>query len=208
MSWDEWFERRKRSPFDWGLFGAPFFSKSIEEMMREMERRVEEMFREFGGNIPEDFIKERKMPDGSIARMFGPFVYGYSVTIGPDGKPQVRQFGNIRPTARPSRVGGLKPSFDIKDAREPLVDIMPTNGEVKVIAELPGVNKQDIKVSALENTLTISVDTPGRKYYREIELPAKVDAKAAKSTYLNGVLEITLPKVAGEKPKGFSIKVE
>ena len=209
MSWDEWFERRRRFPFfDWGPFGASFFTRDLDEMFKEIERRMEEAFKEFGGKIPEDFIKERKLPDGSVVRALGPFVYGYSVTIGPDGKPVIRQFGNIKPTAKPTKLGGIRPSLDITDAREPLVDVMPTNGEIKVIAELPGVDKRDIKLNAADNTLTISVDTPGRKYYKEIELPSEVDVKTAKSTYLNGVLEITLPKVEGKKPKGVSINVE
>ncbi|MEM3736523.1 MAG: archaeal heat shock protein Hsp20 [Candidatus Bathyarchaeia archaeon] len=209
MSWDEWFEKRKRRPFfDWGIFGLPFFSKDVDEMFKEMERRMEEIFKELGEAIPQDFIRERKLPDGSVERIFGPFVYGYSMTVGPDGKPQIREFGNIKPIARATRTGGIRPSLDIKDAREPLVDVMPTNGEIKVIAELPGVNKQDINLSGLEDKLIISVDTPGRKYYKEVDLPVKVDVKSAKSTYINGVLEVTLPKVEEKKPKGVSIKVE
>jgi len=51
------------------------------------------------------------------------------------------------------------------------------------------------------------VDTPQRKYYKELELPAEVDPKTAKSIYRNGVLEVTLAKIK-EKPKGEPIKVE
>ncbi|HDO41283.1 MAG TPA: Hsp20/alpha crystallin family protein, partial [Candidatus Bathyarchaeota archaeon] len=95
-----------------------------------------------------------------------------------------------------------------REEREPLVDIINTNGEIKVIAELPGVEKKDIKLHGTETSLTISVDTPQRKYYKEVELPEKVDPKQAKSTYKNGVLEVTLPKKKEEKPKGEPIKIE
>ncbi len=129
------------------------------------------------------------MPDGSKVREWGPFVYGYSVRIGPDGKPEVREFGNVKPERR---LGA--PRINIREKREPLVDIMQTDSEVKVVAELPGVEKQDIKLHGTENTLAISVDTPERKYHKKVELPAKVDTKKTKASYKNGVLEVTLQK--------------
>jgi len=194
MSWDEWW-RRRRSPF------FRFFEE-MDEWIREMERMMEDMFKEFREEaLPRDLFRERKLPDGRIVREFGPVVWGYSVTIGPDGKPVIREFGNVKPSLR-----GLKP-LDIRTEREPLVDVFSDNGNIKVIAELPGVEKGDIKLYATSNTLTISVDTPQRKYYKELELPAEVDPKSAKSTYKNGVLEVTLSKVK-EKGKGEPIKVE
>jgi HSP20 family protein len=71
---------------------------------------------------------------------------------------------------------------------------MQTKSEVKVIAELPGVEKEEIKLHGANNNLTISVDTPERKYHKELELPTKVDTKKMKTSYKNGVLEITLEK--------------
>jgi len=60
-----------------------------------------------------------------------------------------------------------------------------------------------------EDTLTISVDTPKRKYFKEVEMPAKIDPKKAKTTYKNGVLEVTIPKIKEkEKPRGETIKIE
>ena len=198
MSWDEdypeWFRRRRRFPF----FRSWFF-EDIDEMFREFERMIEREMKELTSGIPKEYVRERKLPDGTTVREWGPFVYGYSITIGPDGKPQIREFGNVQPTRFGPR---------IKEEREPLVDVYTTNGEVKVIAELPGVNKEDIQLHGTEDTLTISVDTPERKYYKEVELPAKVDPKGAKTSYKNGVLEVTLPKKEERKPKGEPIKIE
>jgi len=60
-----------------------------------------------------------------------------------------------------------------------------------------------------ENTLTISVDTPERKYHKEVQIPASINPKAAKSTYKNGVLEVTVPKIKDKKkPKGEPMKIE
>ena len=207
MSWDdlpEWFRKRKRrNPF----FGNWFFG-DIENMMREMEEMMEREFDEFKTRIPEDLKRERKLPDGSIIPEWGPFVYGYSMTIGPDGKPKIREFGNIKPSSDPESCRVDQPCLDVKQEREPLVDIVDTDGEIKIIVELPGVEKESIQLSGTENRLTISVDNPERKYYKEIDIPAKVDPKKAKTSYKNGVLETTLPKIEEKKRGGQEIKVE
>ena len=189
----EWF-RRRRSPF----FGSWIF-EDIDRMFREMERMMEEEFKMFTSRVPKDYVKERKLPDGSVVREWGPFVYGYSIKIGPDGKPEIREFGNVKP----SRFGPK-----VKEEREPLVDIVETDNEIQVVAELPGVEKEDIKLHGTEDSLVISVDNPQRKYYKEVNLPAKVNVKEAKTQYKNGVLEIRLPKIKETKPKGEPIKIE
>jgi len=190
----DWF-RKRRSPFFRG-----WFLDDIDKMFSEMEKMMEEEFKTFTSRVPKDYVRERKLPDGSTVREWGPFVYGYSVKIGPDGKPEVREFGNVKP----SRLGP-----QVKEEREPLVDIIETDGEVHIVVELPGVEKNDIKLHGTEDALTISVDTPQRKYYKEVTLPAKVKIKEVKTEYKNGVLEVRLPKIKEEKkPKGEPIKIE
>ena len=194
--WSRWFRRGR-----WPLFGGSVFG-DIDEVFREMEEMVEREFREFSKRAPKDLIRERTLPDGSKVREWGPFVYGYSMTIGPDGKPRISEFGNIKPGIGPGR-----PPIGIREEREPLADVMATDGEVKVIVELPGVEKKDVKLHSTEKVLTVSVDTPQRKYHKEIELPTRVDPKQAKASYKNGVLEVTLQKKKIEKPKGESIEI-
>jgi HSP20 family protein len=199
----DWLRKRMRRDRyrDW-LFG------DIDEIMREMQEMMEKELKEFTTSVPKDLMRERKLPDGSTVKEWGPFVYGYSMTIGPDGKPQIREFGNIEPTPRTEPFGTRRPKLNVKEEREPLIDVINTNNEIKVVAELPGVEKNDIKLYGTEKTLTISVDTPERKYYREIDLPALVDHKTAKSEYKNGVLEVTLTKKKEQKkPKGEPIEV-
>ncbi|MEM2759944.1 MAG: archaeal heat shock protein Hsp20 [Nitrososphaerales archaeon] len=192
MSWDEWFRRRMR--------GFPWYFE-VEEMMKEMEKMFEESMKEFEGKVPKELVREKKLPDGTIRKEWGPFVYGYSVTIGPEGKPVVREFGNVKPSLRPS------PKLALKSEREPLVDVMSTDEEIKIVAEMPGVSKEDIKVTATENAVTIHTATPERKYHKEIELPDAVDPSTAKSTYKNGILEITF-KRKKRKEAGVPIRVE
>src|SRR4030043_1049120 len=110
----EWF-RKRRYPLD----KDPFFG-DIDRIFREMEKHMEEEFREFTEKIPKDYVKERKLPDGSTVKEFGPFVYGYSLKIGPDGKPEIREFGNIKKSLK---------GPEVKEEREQLVDGVETNSE-------------------------------------------------------------------------------
>ena len=192
---NEWPSRRRRgSPF--GPWGFP----DIDEMMREMERAFSEQFKDLEKELPKSLVRESKTPDGGVRKEIGPIVYGYSVTIGPDGKPVVREFGNVRS-------GEGRPWKAIQDKREPLVDVVSSGKDVRVIAEMPGVNKEDIDVTVNEKAMTISVDREDRGYYKKLELPGIVDPKGARSTYNNGILEVTIPlKSSGEG--GIRLKVE
>ena len=188
----EWF-KRKRSPFT----KDPFFG-DIDQMFRQMEKMMEEEFKNFTEKVPKDYVKERKLPDGSTVKEWGPFVYGYSMKIGPDGKPEIQQFGNLKKSLK---------GPEVKEEREPLVDVVETDSEVRVVTELPGVEKTDIKLHGTEDSLTVSVDTAQYKYYKEVTLPVKVRVKDAKSTYKNGVLEVVIPKVEALKSKGEPIDI-
>ncbi len=187
--------KKRRYPF----FRTWFF-EDIDRMFREMEKMMEDEFKMFTSRVPKNYVKERKLPDGKTVREWGPFVYGYSVKIGPDGKPEIREFGNVKQ----SRFGPR-----VKKERDPLVDIIETDGEVHIVAELPGVEKNDIKLRGTENTLIISVETPERKYFKEVKLPTNVNVKEAKTKYKNGVLEVTLPRTLEEKkPRGELISID
>lgn len=190
----EWSKRRRSSPFD----KDPFFG-DIDRLFREMEKMMDSEFKNFTGKVPKDYVKERKLPDGSTVKEFGPFVYGYSMKIGPDGKPEIQEFGNIKK--------GLKGPPEVKEEREPLVDVVETNGEIRVVVELPGVEKKDVKLHGTEDSLEISVDTPQYKYGKEVKLPVKVRVKEARSTYKNGVLEVIIPKEETSKSKGEPINI-
>ena len=187
----EWFRKRRSKD--------PFFG-DIDNVFREMEKMMDEELKNFTEKVPKEYVKERKLPDGSTVKELGPFVYGYSMKIGPDGKPEIQEFGNIKK--------GLKGTPQVKEEREPLVDIVETEGDVHVVVELPGVEKSDIKLHGTDDSLTISVDTPHYKYYKEVELPVKVKVREANSTYKNGVLEVVLPKDEPQnKTKGLPIDI-
>ncbi len=187
-----WFKKRQHPAKD------PFFG-DVDDIFKEMERMMNEQFKDFTKKVPKEYVKERQLPDGSTVKELGPFVYGYSMKIGSDGKPEIQQFGNIKK--------GLKGPLQVKEEREPLVDIMETQTEIRVVAELPGVEKTDIRLHGTEDSIDISVDTSQYKYYKEVQLPAQVHVKEAKSTYKNGVLEVVLPKAEPSKSKGEPINI-
>lgn len=127
--------------------------------------------------------------------------YGYQVNIGPDGKPHVREFGNVRPTKRGT--------FEL-GSREPFVDVVVDNKDdvVKVVAEMPGVQKEDIKLQATEDSLSIKAENKERIYDTTVPLDTLVDPSTARASYNNGILEVTLKLKSPSKPKGHTITVE
>ncbi|MFQ6051698.1 MAG: Hsp20/alpha crystallin family protein [Candidatus Hydrothermarchaeota archaeon] len=105
---------------------------------------------------------------------------------------------------------------------QPFTDIIETDKEIVVSAEIPGVAKEDININVTEDSIEISAETKREekeeregyirrersygKYYRSYSLPSSVNPDEAKATYKNGVLEIRLPKT--EVKKGKTIKIE
>lgn len=197
-------------PFDWfnRFFGnRPFGRRNslfegIDEMRREMEREFEENLRDIENKVPKDLIREYETQDGAKVREIGPLVYGSTTTIGPDGKPIVREFGNVRPRMS----GGLAPN--ILTERQPLSEVSTTDKEVKVTVELPGVPKEQIKIDANENKVDIRTDDPKRRYHEVIDLPAEVNIDSVRSTFTNGLLEIIFNKKSKIKEKGKSIRID
>lgn len=172
--------RRRKSLFD--IFDE--FFREIEEEMNDFLRRWERLEEE----IPRDVKKKS-------------YYYGFRITIGPDGIPRIETFGNRRPVVveegRPKRV--------ISEEIEPLVDVYEEDDTITVVAEIPGVEKEKIRVRTEGKKLYIEASN-GKKYYKEVELPAEVDPKTSKASYKNGVLEIKLKKIKGVS--GEEIKVE
>ena len=73
---------------------------------------------------------------------------------------------------------------------------------------MPGVSKENIRVNTYDNSVEVTTTDPERKYHEVVEIPPETDIKTAKSTYKNGILEITFDKKQQTKPKGKQINVE
>jgi HSP20 family protein len=192
---DEWFKRwGKMMPF------GPWSYADVDEMMKEMEREFMALT-DLENQLPKELVREKRAEDGRVTKEIGPIVYGYSMTMGPDGKPVIREFGNLKRT--PSKEWREA----ISDTREPLVDVVEGDNEVRVLGELPGVKKRDVALTVEGRSLVITAETPTRKYRKELELPYFVELEGSKSTFNNGILEVTLPKRKGGS-SGPKIKVD
>ncbi len=162
-----------------------FFDSGFDRMFRSMSNtfiNIDDIFEEFKGN-------------GSDS---GSCCYGYTMTIGPDGKPVVKEYGNLKPDQHLT-----------SDTREPLVDIIVDEKEkvVKLIAEMPGVEKTDVKIVVEDKIVDISAEHDEKKYHVKVPVQHKVDENSAKASYKNGILELIF-KLVEEKPKGKTVEVE
>jgi HSP20 family protein len=99
----------------------------------------------------------------------------------------------------------------------PFVDIVDTDKELVVTADIPGVEKEDISIDVKDDMLNIKASRKEEKeekkknywrrersynrFYRAIRLPVSVDEKRAKASFKNGVLEVRLPKIGVEKKR-------
>ena len=139
------------------------------------------------------------MKSSDSSKTFGPYYYGYSVTVGPDGKPVVKEYGNVRP--------GLLPTAE---TREPLVDVIVDDKEkvLKIVAEMPGVEKQDIKIEVVGKTINLDAEHADKKYQTRIPIKHKVDEDSVKATYANGILELRFKMKEEDRPKGKTVPVE
>jgi HSP20 family protein len=106
----------------------------------------------------------------------------------------------------------------------PSVDIAETEQEIVVSADLPGLNKEDIRVNVQNNALTFSGErkqetkSEGSNYHRlersygffsrSFTLPATVKADGIQAAYKDGVLRLTLPKVEEAKPRQIAVDVK
>lgn len=127
----------------------------------------------------------------------GPFIYGFSMKIDPEGKPTIREFGNV-----PSKL--KLPTGE----REPLIDVIESENDVKVIAEIPGVEKNEIKLKTTEEELEVRVDNKERKYSKEVALPCKVKPETAEASYKNGILEVRIEKAEKKSKGGMDVKIQ
>src|SRR6266702_5331143 len=163
----EWFRRRFRFP--------------TSNWFDDFERSFEEMFR--GMQLPKDLIRERKLPDGGTVKEIGPFVYGYPFSLRSDSKPVAREFGNVKPPMGEGPFSVPRPKLSVKEEREPLVDAIVNDEVVKVVTELPGVEKSDIAIEYDGHALTLRVDTEKRRNYKRLDLPVEVDLDTFRANY-------------------------
>ncbi len=190
--------RRRPSIFDifenfFGGFPSSREEESGEDWFREP---FDEMIQRFEESMPSesDESTEENTPS-ETTRRYGPFVYGFSYTAEPGKEPVFQEFGNIRPSDR-----GIEPS----DEREPLVDVMDEKDKYKIFVELPGVDKEKVKLNAADSCVQIRTEDE-KKFHKKINLDSEIDPDSAKASYKNGVLTVEVNK---KEIKGKEINIE
>ena len=165
-------DNKKSSDFD--IFGLGGLFKGIEKLV-DLAGKLEEkgaMSKE--GEINLDHIKKG---------MKG--VYGFTINTAGGGTPKVETFGNIKKTPEGPKVN---------EEREPITDIFDEANEVVVIAEMPGIEGEDIKIDLKEDILEISAVNKNRTYRKELLLPIKANNENIRHKFTNGILEIRIKK--------------
>ncbi len=191
------------NPFDFStIFNNEMFqSKEFKKIFKEVYKKISEFLPQFQ-NLDPDEIQKWFTKNQSKLFKGNPFVAGFNINFKPDGTPIIDQFGNLKPT----KGGKGEVTLDPAGTREPLVDINEQENQLIVIAEMPGVVKEEIELKATSHSLTISTKESqnSRKYYKEIELPCAINSDYAKARYQNGLLEVKLKKIT-EKQTNISI---
>ena len=112
-------------------------------------------------------------------------VYGFTINTAGGGSPKVETFGNIRKTPEGPKVD---------EEREPMTDLFDEENEIVVIAEMPGIEQEVIKIDLKEDMLEISAVSKTRTYRKELLLPIKATMQDLSQKFTNGILEIRIKK--------------
>ena len=175
------------------IWRNPRIGRSLfEEMDREFaeaEHILNSMFR----NVPDT--------SGINSGEF-PYYYGYQITIGPNGKPKINEFGNVRL--------GSNGFVEQNGVREPLVDkvLNKKQNTLTITAEMPGVDKENIDVNVTGHNVTLHAEKGEKKYHADIPMDINLDESTTKAVFLNGILELKIKLKENSRPKGKVIKVE
>ena len=166
--------KEKKDDAAFELFGLGGLFKGIEKLV-DLAGKLEEK----GGMSKEGEINFDHIKKG----MKG--VYGFTINTAGGGSPKVETFGNIKKTPEGPKVD---------EEREPITDIFDEKDEIVIIAEMPGIEDDDIKIDLKEDILEISAVSKNRTYRKELLLPVKVVAQNMSHKFTNGILEIRIKK--------------
>jgi HSP20 family protein len=115
-------------------------------------------------------------------------IYGFTVRVGlGEEGPRIEPFGNIRRDTKSGRT-------EVQEVREPMVDVFEEDDHLLVVAELPGIGKDDVQIDVKDDVLTITAERGDKKYRKEVLLPRSISKQKMQVSCNNGVLEIKCPK--------------
>ncbi len=145
----------------------------LVEKLTELAEKGEELSR--SGNI--------QFPGGGTKKDLKG-VYGFSVRTGIGGKGmRVEPFGNI---GRDEKTG----ESVVQEIHEPMVDVFEEEDHVLVVAEMPGIEAEEISVDIKGDVMTIFGTGEERRYRKEVLLPGEYNPDGVKVSYRNGIAQI------------------
>lgn len=145
--------------------------KNLRDMLDELDRFFEDFERTLEQTIRSSVINGQKA-------FSKPVVAGMAMGVGPEGKPTIQFFGDnlVGPD------GYRSPIYDqMVDEKE---------GTVRLLVELPGVEKEDVQISALEDKVSLEAVKGDRKYRAEVALQRPIDPDSGSASYANGILDV------------------
>lgn len=111
-------------------------------------------------------------------------IFGVTVKMGVNDKePVVTPFGNIQPDEKSGE-------SVVHEVREPAVDVFDEGDHALVVAEMPGIAREDLDLDLKEDILVVAAEKKHLKYRKEVLLPFECTREKMSVSMTNGVLEI------------------
>jgi HSP20 family protein len=152
--------------------------------------RLKDAFDQMATNLSESASEHGDVPF-TIGGKTGRMVFGYTMRMGLDGL-QAEPFGDV-PAGRAKP--GARAAAQSPAARAPIVDVFEEADVIRIIAELPGVAAEDVICTLEGNNLHIET-RGGNRYAKTLTLPGPVDATTIAHSCRNGILEISIARIA------------
>ena len=154
-----------------GLKKSKAFKEKLASIDEEVELRLKETpLKKADLDVPDSFARHRSRPPSGIP----PWVAGR-------GKRARKRYDTF--------MAGHDPMD--KGEKEIPIDIFEEDNKMRVIAELPGINEEDIRLELNKDKLIISARRGHRKYHKDVNLPRPSES-IIEEIYNNGILEVTL----------------
>jgi len=169
-------------------FGKPKIEPSGSGILSGMGGLIEQLGKlleqaeQAGGVVTKS--GEFKVGSGSQAKG----IYGFSIksALG-NNEAKVEPFGNIRKNAE----GKL---IEVQEIREPLIDVFDESGRLLIIAEVPGLEEENVRIEIHDDILVIATLNGEPNYGKEVLLPSSFSSDKLSFSCRNGILKIELTK--------------